>query len=279
MKVLKVVASEKELFRSNINQASSISNTNQALPKALQEVGVQDPIGKEVDPSLVFKDSKGELRSLGSYFYSKFKKPFLLSIIYYECPSLCNLHVKALLAGLVNLNLTVGRDFDVIFVSMDEREGPALAFEKKKTLLESYNRKDAEKGFHLLTGDGKNIKHLSYDLNFKFKWIEDQEVFSHASVTYVLTPEGKVSRVLSGLDSSAQNIKFSLLEASQGKVGSFLDKILLYCYRFDPKAGKYTLYAYNVMKLGGGLTVFLLAGFLIFSFFYQDRKIREKKIS
>lgn len=241
---------------------------------ALEGVGIKNSVGKKIDFSLIFKNEKGEKVSLSDYF--KEKKPVLFSIVYYECPTLCNYHIRALLGTLKTLRWTVGRELQVVFLSMDHNEPSSLAMEKKETLLKEYSRMDGRKGFHLLTGDKDNIQKLANQLGFQFKWLESEKIFSHPSLTYVLTPEGKISQSLSGLSASVQDLKLALLEASQGKVGNIIERILLFCYRFDSKKNAYTLYAANVMKLAGGLTLFSLLVFLLLSFFVTEKKRKRE---
>ena len=252
------------------------SKSSNKLPSELEDVSVKDPLGKNIDLSLPFTDEKGKQVTLKKYFNSH--QPVLFSIVYYECPHLCTYHIKALLGGVKSLKWAVGKDFKILFLSMNHNEKPALALGKKKSILKDYARLSGAKGWTLLTGDEKNIRKLAESLNFKFKWIEEDAMFSHPSLTYVMTPEGQVSQVLSGLDSSSKNIKLALLEASKGRIGTFLDQIILFCYRFDPKNNRYTLYAYNIMRLAGLVTVLSLMSFFIVSFVQNKKRRKTLKI-
>lgn len=263
----------KEIFANVFSDTDRPASSRQDFSKglgeeALKDVGVKkDVLGKNLDLSLVFKNENNIPVSLSKYF--SLGQPVIFSIVYYQCPTLCNYHIQALLGMLKNLKWTVGKDFQVVFLSMDHREAPSLAFEKKQSVLKNYSRLDGKKGFHFLTGEEENIRKLSNQLGFKFKWLESEQIFSHPSITYILSSY-RVSQMISGLSYSYRDLKLALLEASKGKIGNVIDQVLLFCYRFDPKKNLYTLSASNLMKLGGGMTVLFL--FVLFFFFHRQEK-------
>lgn len=240
------------------------------LPKEIEGVGITEKLGDEIDLTLSFTNEKGESVRLGQYFSNK---PVILSIVYYACPSLCNYHLNGLNEALKELKWTVGDQFELIAVSMDHRENPELAKTKMQSYIEEYGRPESASGWHFLTGTEENVKKLTDQLGFRFKWNAEAKEYAHASAANILTAGGKISRYLHGIQFDKKDIKLALLEASDGKIGSIVDQVILYCFQFDPKKNKYTLYAYNVMRAGGVFMVLLLAMFLI------PFWIREKKTS
>lgn len=230
-------------------------------PKELEGVGITEKLGDQVDLSLEFKDQNGQVVTLGSLLGKK--KPVLFSIIYYNCPSLCNYHLNGLTASLKELDWTIGDKFELVALSMNHNETPDLAKAKLDNYLKEYGRPNSAGGWHFLTGSEENIKKIADQVGFGFKWIESTKEYSHASAAQVLTPEGKISRYLHGIEFNPQTIRLSLLEASDGKIGTLMDQFVLYCFQFDPSKNKYTLLAYRVMQAGGALIVLVLAIFLI----------------
>lgn len=243
------------------------------LPSELQGVGVDEHLGAKIDLGLEFTDENGNLVSLGSFFHDP-SKPVLMAMVYYSCPSLCNHHLNGLTTQLKNLKWTSGRDFQIVAVSMNHEETPDLAQAKKLNYLKEYGRPDGEAGWHFLVGSKENIAKLAGQLGFKFQWLEEKKQFAHAAVAYVLTPEGKISRYLHGVMPEQNTIRMSLLEASNGKIGSMVEKVLMFCFEFDPKKGKYTLYAWNIMRIGAILMVLLLGVLIVPAWFRENSKKR-----
>ncbi len=231
------------------------------VPKELAQVGVDEHLGAQLDLTLPFTNEKGESVPLVDYFHRN--RPVLMAMVYYNCPSLCNIHLNALTESLKNLKWTTGRDFDVVAISMDATETHDLAAKKKKNYLEVYGRPDGDSGWHFLVGSKDSVQKISSQLGFKFQWIEETQQFAHAAVAYVVTPDGKISRYLHGVNPDLQTVKLSLLEASNGKIGSMVEQVLMFCFQFDPKKNKYTLYAWNIMRIGAILMVLLLGVLLV----------------
>jgi len=235
--------------------------TGHETPADLKDIGVEEHLGSQLDLSLPFVSDHGEAVTLGKYFTGS--KPVLMAMVYYTCPSLCNHHLNALNDTMKQLKWTVGNEFEIVAVSMNHREGPEVAGPKKDSYVKAYGRPESVDGWHFLTGSEESIQKLADQLGFKFKWIEDQEQYAHAAVAYVVTPGGKISRYLYGLGVDVGTLRLSLIEASNGKIGSVVDQLLMYCLQFDPGKNKYTLYAWNVMRLGGGLMLLVLALILV----------------
>ena len=235
--------------------------TGHELPAELKNVGVIEHLGSNLDLGLQFTDESGAVVPLGKYFGGH--KPVLMAMVYYTCPSLCNFHLNGLTDTMKNLKLTAGKDFEVVAVSMNHTETPDVAGKKKHNYLELYGRPEGNNGWHFLVGSEENVRKLANQLGFKFNWLEDQKQYAHAAVAYVITPEGKISRYLHGIQVDPNTLRMSLLEASNGKIGGFLEQAIMFCFQFDPKKNKYTLYAWNIMRVGAFMMLLVLAIILI----------------
>lgn len=229
----------------------------------MENVGIDfSKKGEEVNLNLPFTNEAGETKSLGTYF--KNGQPTLLSMVYYMCPGLCSLHMNGVTAALKDLNLKAGKDFQWVSVSMDFNETPQLAADKKESYIDSFEKKDeARTGWSFLVGNESSVKELTDQLGFTYKWDEETSQFAHSSAIYVITAEGKISQIISGVEFDPKTLRLAIVEAAEGKVGSFIDRALMMCFQFNPKKNKYTIYAYNVMKIGALITLFLLSVFLL----------------
>jgi len=237
------------------------------VPEELKGLEIEEKLGSLIDLNLSYTDEAGKSISLSHFF--KNQKPVLLTIIYYGCPNLCGLHLSGLSAAIEKLPLSFQKQFEFVAVSMDPTETPKLASEKKKTYLKKYNLHS--ENLHFLTGKEPDIQKLSAQVGFRFRWDDNQKIFAHLPVAYILTSQGQISRYLYGVEFSPQTLKLSLVEASKNQIGTIMDKILLFCFQFDPNRGLYSWYAYNIMRAGGVFTICLLLGFLL------PVWIREKK--
>jgi protein SCO1/2 len=193
---------------------------------------------------------------LGEYFG---RKPIVLSLVYFECPGLCTVVLNELQRTLNGLSLTAGDQFDVLTVSFDPRETPTLANAKRQEYLKRYGRKAAEGGWHFLTGDAEPIRRLTDAVGFRYVWDEKNQQFVHSSGIMVLTPEGRVSRYFFGVDYAPTDVKLAIREASGNRIGSPAERVVLYCFRYDPSTGKYGLLIGRALKIGGVLTLISLA--------------------
>lgn len=238
-------------------------------PKELAGVGIDEHLGEKVDLDLAFKNENGESVTLRSYM--KDGKPVLLSLAYFSCPSLCNFHLNGLLDAFKKIPAPLGQEFHAVVVSIEPKETPQLARDKKATYLKSYGRPEGEKGWHFLTGDAASITKLAKQVGFNYRWDEEQQQYAHASAATVLTPEGTISRYLYGIIFDPKTVRLSMIEASDGKVGTVMDRLVLYCFHFDSKASKYSLAAFNVMRAGGVAIIVILAIFLA-PFWFRSRK-------
>ena len=231
-------------------------------PGVLSRVSFEQRLDQQLPLELPFKDENGAAVKLGDYFG---RKPIVLTFVYYECPMLCTEVLNGLESALRVLNESIGREFDVVTVSFDPKETPVLALGKKKAYLERYKRPEAAQGWHFLTGEQSSITALTKAAGFNYVWDEDTHQFAHASGIVVVTPQGKVSRYFFGVDYSPRDVKFALVESSTEKIGSLADRLLLYCYHYDPTKGNYGFVAMRAVRIGGAVTMLALLGFVFVS--------------
>ncbi|MHC4181143.1 MAG: SCO family protein, partial [Planctomycetota bacterium] len=194
--------------------------------------------------------------TLGQYFDGE--RPVVLTMNYSNCPMLCSLQLNGLFDALKKMPWDIGGEFDMITVSIDPLERPERARMTKQKYLKIYRRAGAAEGYHFLTGREENIQKLAKVVGYRYKYSPATRQYAHAAVTMILTPDGRVSRYLYGVQYDPQTLRLSLFEAAEGKVGSTTDQILLFCFDYDPEQGRYGLAALRLMQIGGGLTVVLL---------------------
>jgi protein SCO1/2 len=242
------------------------------IPAALKDVGIDQKIGAQLPLDAEFDSDTGEKIRLGQLTG---KRPVILAFVYYECPMLCTMVLNGTLRSLRALKLNAGTDFDVVALSFDPEETPQLAAKKKLEYIERYKRPGAEAGWHFITGDTVNIKKVADAAGFRFKKDTTNGRWAHASAIMVVTPDGRLARYFYGVEYSARDLRLALVEAAQGKVGTMVDQILLYCFHYDPATGKYSLTVLNFMRAGGVLTVVGLLAFWLAM--YRENHKRGKQ--
>lgn len=231
-------------------------------PALLRRVGIDQKMGAQVPIDVPFADESGRSVTLRDYL----GKPVILALVYYQCPSLCNMVLNGVLRSIKGLKLTAGDEFNVVAVSFDPRETPEMAAGKKVSYMKGYNRPGAEQGWHFLTGPEASSKSLADSVGFHYAFDAVNNQYAHGSAIMILTPEGKVTRYFYGIDYPARDVRLGLEEASNRRIGSPVDAVLLYCYHYDPSNGKYGLVIMNVLRLAGFITVAALATFMIVMF-------------
>lgn len=245
------------------------------VPEALKEVGIVERLGESVSINeLQFVNEDGKTVSLSQYF--KRGKPVLLNLVYFECPTLCSFVLNGLLDSLKRLSWTPGQEFELLTISIDHRETPKLAATKKAAYLKEYGREGAENGWHFLTGTEDQIRKLAAQVGFGFKYDEQEMQYAHGAVLTALTPEGKISRYLYGIEYSQKNMRLALLEASNGAIGTVIDRVLLFCYRYDPASRKYSVYATRLMNAGAAGTTLIFGGWLAMFWRRQRKLVKEE---
>ena len=241
-------------------------------PAPLKDLEIKEHLGSVLDLKPLVTDEQGESRTLQSFFN---KGPVLMTIVYYNCPNICNFHLNGLFEALNQLSTKWKSSWQLLALSMDSSETPSLAKAKKANYVQKFKHIEAEK-IHFLTGAKDSIQKISLGLGFSFRYDEESQQFAHSPVAYALSPEGLISRYLYGVEFDPQTLKLSLLEAGRGtgrgKAANMIDRILLFCYRFNPKENRYSLYALNIMRAGGVFIIFCLSLLLIPVWIRERRK-------
>lgn len=233
------------------------------LPKALGEVGIDQKLNEQLPLDAVFRNENGETVKLRDYFG---KKPVLLSLVYYDCPMLCNQVLNGMVTNFRVLAFQPGQEFEVVTVSFDNRETPTLAAAKKKTYIDYLpvaKRQGAAAGWHFLTGDAENIKRLTEAIGFRYRYDSETNQFAHASGIYIATAEGKLARYFYGIEYAPRDVRLGLIEAAQDKIGTPVDQLLLYCFHYDPATGKYGARIMNIVQAGGVVTLIGMVGMFL----------------
>lgn len=225
--------------------------------RLLENVGIDQRLGEQLPLDLVFRDETGSQVRLGGYFG---RKPVVLTLVYYNCPMLCNQVLNGLTSALDVVSFDIGKEFDVVTVSFDPRETSQLAGSKKETYIQWYKRAGAAEGWHFLTGDRTSIEKLTDAAGFHYKFDQSTDQFIHASGIMITTPQGKLARYFYGIEYSPKDLRLGLIEASDNRIGNPVDRLLLYCYHYDPAAGKYGVVAMNILRLAGIATIAGIVG-------------------
>ena len=237
----------------------------------LQKIDVIEHYGDQIPLSLRFTNSVGEPVQLKSLFHTG--RPVLLTLAYYECPMLCTFVLNGLSKGIGEVAFSPGKDYQIVTISIDPDETARLAAAKKKNQLAATGKIFDNSGWEFLIGDQKSITELADALGFKYYYDKDRDEYAHAAVSFVLTDQGIISRYLYGIEYKEHDLRFALMEASEGNIGNTLDKILLFCYHYDPDAKGYVVFAGNVMRIGGVITMLILGSFL---FIFWRKEFKQK---
>jgi protein SCO1/2 len=244
------------------------------VPPEMQGVDIVEHLGGPLPLDAVFRDQDGKTVALGDYFDGK--RPVVFVFAYHTCPMLCSLVLDATVKSLNDVPWTVGDQFDVVSLSFDPKDDPATATKKLAQVVGDYARaKGSTRGWHFLTGAADQIRRVTDAFGFAYRYDARQKQFAHPAAIYLLTPDGHIARYLYGIQYDPKDIRLGLLEASQGKSISTTERILLYCYHYDPQGKHYSLVAMNVMRLGGGVTLVLLGGLLVVMWARERRKRKE----
>jgi protein SCO1 len=233
-------------------------------PSILDQVGLDQRLNQQVPLNLTFNDETGQAVQLQQYFGSK---PVILIMVYYQCPMLCTQVLNGF-AGAMNgvVRFNIGREFNVVTVSIDPRDTPQDAAAAKKKYLERYRRPGAEQGWHFLTGKKDQIDALAQAVGFRYAWDPAIQQYAHASGLMLLTPDGRVAQYYYGIEYVPRDIQLGLIEASKGKIGNVVDEVILYCYHYDPRQGRYGAVIFNILRLTALATVMVLGGFMLIMF-------------
>jgi protein SCO1/2 len=253
-----------------IAQAAAAESTvpSSAMPEPLKSVGYDQRLGEKVPLDLQFRDEAGRSVKLGDLFG---RRPVVLVFAYYECPMLCDLVLQGLTGSLKALTFDAGKEFDVVVVSIDPEETPKLAAETEAQTLAHYNRSGTEAGWHFLTGGQESILKLTQAAGFRYVYDRERDEFAHAAGVVILTPGGRISRYLYGIEYAPRDVRLALIESADGRIGNLADQVLLYCFHYDPVYGKYSAMTMNILRLAAVATVLGL-GLLIVLLKRRERR-------
>ena len=243
-------------------------------PSLLKEVGIDQKLNQSIPLNLEFRDEHGKPVQLGEYFG---QKPVILSMVYYNCPMLCTQVLNGLESSLKLIPMDIGKQFNVVTVSIDPTERPVLAEAKQALYTGLYGRPDAAEGWHFLTGDEPQIRQLANALGFRYAYDPDSKQFAHASAIMLLTPEGKISHYFYGITFPSRDMRLGLVEASEGKIGTPVDQVLLFCYHYDPSTGKYGLLISRLIQLAGAVTVLAIASLILVLYKKEHYALPERR--
>jgi len=243
-------------------------------PELLKQVGIDQKLNQTIPLHLMFRDENGNPVELAQFFG---QKPLILTLVYYNCPMLCTQVLNGVESGLKELPTDIGKQFDVVTISIDPTESHVLAKVKQEMYVGMYGRPGAAQGWHFLTGDEPQIKQLADAVGFRYAYDPDTKQFAHASAIMLLTPEGKISRYFYGIQFPSRDLRLGLVEASEGKIGTPVDQVLLFCYHYDPATGKYGLLISRVIQAGGALTVLILGVAMLILFRGEHYALPQRK--
>lgn len=246
-------------------------------PAILQNVGIDQHLNQQIPLDLNFIDENGQPVKLGQYFG---QKPVIITMVYFTCPMLCSQVLSGLtytLNGMPSFN--VGREFNIVTVSFDPRDPAQAAMENKERYLKRYRRAGSDQGWHFLVGKKDQIDALAQALGFRYAWDPENEQFAHASGIMLLTPDGHIAQYYYGIEYDPRFVHLGLVEASKGKIGSFVDQILLYCYHYDPRQGRYGAAIFNILRISALATVLALVGFMLIMLRREHSSARGNRLS
>jgi protein SCO1/2 len=232
----------------------------QAPDAVIDRIGLDQRLGASVDLNLPFRDETGAPVQLGAFFG---RRPVILTPVYYDCPMLCSMQLSGLVRALKVMPFSAGKEFEIVTFSFDPSESADLARSHKDRYIRDYGRTGAPAGWHFLTGDAASIQSLTRAIGFRYMYDQTTGQWAHVSAILVLTPAGRISQYLNGIEHDPQSLKYSLIEASGERIGSLADHILLFCYQYDPKSGKYSLVIMRVVRIAGVLTLLGIAAFML----------------
>jgi protein SCO1/2 len=254
--LLSAFAGNAQTIPGNVGTAAS------RMPPALVNVGFEPPLNGQMPLDVTFRDETGRSVQLREYFR---KKPVVLAFVYYGCPMLCSQVEQGVVGSLRMLSFNPGRDYEVVFVSFDSRESPDMAASKKEASLSHFRRPETAAGWHFLTGSEESIEAVTHAANFRYTFNAKTNLFAHASGVMILTPDGRISRYFYGVEYPGRDMRLGLVDASAGKIGTPIDRALLFCYQYDPSAATYSASILKIVRFAGVLTILgIVGGILIF---------------
>jgi protein SCO1/2 len=231
-------------------------------PRVLEKVGIDQKIGEHLPLDATFRDENGHTVKLGDYFGHR---PVVMALAYYECPMLCTQVLNGMTGSLKTMSFDAGKDFDVVVISINPRETPSLAKEKKDVYVKHYGRPETAAGWHFLVGSDDQIHRVANAIGFHYAYDKNIDQYAHAAAIYVTTPSGIIARYLLGIDFAPKDLRYALVEASNNRLGTVVDQVLLYCYHYDPSTGRYGADTLLAVRIGFIATVLAFLTFLFVS--------------
>ncbi len=232
------------------------------LPPQFGDVAIVQRLNQQIPLDLGFRDETGQTVTLRRYFQPD--RPVILNLVYYNCSMICGEVMEGLASALSRVKFDLGQQYEVLTVSFDPRDTPAIAVTTKAKYVQVYGRPGAEEGWHFLTGDQPSIRALTDAVGFHYYWDKRTQQFAHAAGIMLLTPEGRVAQYYYGARYYPSDLRLGLVQASQNHIGTLADQIVLYCYHYDPRTGRYGAIVSRVVQIAGGFTVLILGGLIVF---------------
>lgn len=255
--------------QAKFTQKPDYSRTVREMPDAMQRAGFEPRNNAQLPLDAVLTDEQGNQVALSSFFTDR---PVILTFVYFNCPMLCNVILNSVADTLKDIDYRPGRDYRIVTISFNHEEDHELAAAKKQTYLDYLGIPGAGEGWHFLTGDEETILKLTGTAGFTFAWDDARDEYAHASGIIIATPEGRLSHYFFGIVFEPADVRLGLVDASQGKIGTTLDKaMLMFCYMYDPSTGAYSLAIFRILKLGGILTMLTVGSFIVISL-RQERR-------
>ena len=243
------------------------------VPPQFKDVTFAQRLGQKLPLDVRFTDETGRSVALGEYFGSR---PVVLAFVYYQCPMLCIQVMNGISSALKVLPFTPGKDFDIVLVSFDPRDTPEAANAKKRAHLDHWAARETSNGWHFLTGSEASIRQVTSAAGFTYQWDTETNQFAHVSGLLVATHDGTLSRYFYGVEYSPRDLRLALIDSGNGKIGSVVDELLLYCFQYDPSHGRYGPVFMNIMRLGGVLTMIFIGGFILLMRRRETRTTAER---
>lgn len=240
------------------------ANLKPALPPGLEGVGIEQRLNARLPLERTFRDEFGVQAPLSKFFHTG--KPVIFAPVYYRCPMLCTQILNGLVGALKAVSFTAGQEFEVVAFSFDPKDTPQLAAAKRQGYLKRYGRPGSANGWHFLSGDEANIKAVMDAAGFRYRYDPDSDQYAHASGVMVVTPEGRVSKYFFGVEYAPRDLRLGLVEASTNKIGSMVDDVMLFCYRYDPTTGKYGAVVMRMVRFAGAGFALIAGAFLFIAF-------------
>jgi protein SCO1 len=244
------------------------------VPPKIEHVTFSQRLGERLPLDARLTDETGREVVLGEYFGKD--RPVVLAFVYFQCPMLCPLVMNGISSALKVVPFTPGKEFDVVLVSFDPKDTPEAANAKKRAHMQHWAVPETADGWHFLTGTEQEIRRVTDAAGFTYEWDEETQQFAHVSGLLVATPDGRLSRYFYGVEFSPKDLRLALVDSGQGRLGSVVDELLLYCFHYDPSSGKYGAVFMNIMRLGGVLTVGLILGFMVLMRLRESRRVAER---